>query len=215
VQRDALSALGRGYDMYTRLTDEGAPFARELMRWRLIGLGSTFVKRPSDADWNAFMSNRPEIQRAVLAHFAPLVPGYAAAGPTGSFWMGGYRGITGRLTGVLLNELESMRLTLHGSHHIEVGGRYWAGEVDGVPTVRILPRLVWIDAGDLHPGTATELSGGEMVDDREFSAAGFDYDIWIEFEPGESRWEVTAGTARHAAGWPPLSGVPAVGGFRG
>lgn len=215
VQRGVLSALGRGYDMYTRMTDEGAPFAQELMRWRIIGLGSAFVKRSSQSDWNDFMCARPEIQTALAAHLATLVPGFVSGGPTGSFYMGGYRGIVSQLTGVRLNQLESMRLTLHGCHRIEVGGRYWVGDVGGVQTIRIFPRLVWVDRGDLHPGIGTKLSGGQVVDDREFTAAGFDYDIWIEFDPGESRWEMRAGTATHTGGWPPITGVPPVGGFRG
>jgi hypothetical protein len=77
--------------MYSRLTDVGAPFARELMRWRMMDLGQPFIKGgTADSDWNDFMLGWPEIHRAMVSPFgsSPRTrPGRGrpeAAGPAGS-----------------------------------------------------------------------------------------------------------------------------------
>lgn len=223
VQRGPLDALHRGGEMYLRMTDAGAPFARELMRWRVIGLGQAFVKYGrADSDWNEFMLGRPEIQAALLPVFKQIAKTQAALGPTGNAWLGGYRDISQDVTGVRLNELESMRLTLHGCHRIEIRGRVHVEQDGGDTIVRIHPKLTWIDVADLHPGTTTELAGGGEVDDREFTAAGWDYDIAIMFEPtgsifgpdSSSKWRVSSSSEVHEAGWPPDGAVPQ-GGRRG
>jgi hypothetical protein len=223
VQRGPLDALQRGGQMYWGMDDVGAPFAKELMRWRLLGLGQAFVKRGSaDPDWNDFMLGRPEIQAALVPVFRQIAKDQAAAGPTGNEWLGGYRDFSQDITGVRLNELESMRLTLHGCHRIEIRGRAHV-EQDGADTiVRLFPKLTWIDVADLHPGTTTELADGSEVDDREFTAAGWDYDIAIMFEPvgsffgpdASSKWRVTSSGETHEAGWPPDGSAPQ-GGRRG
>ncbi|HEY5959500.1 MAG TPA: DUF4157 domain-containing protein [Polyangiaceae bacterium] len=220
AQRQVTSALSHGWQMYSGMTDEGAEFARRLMRWRVLGLGADYRTTGQD-DWSAFMAARPEIHRATLDLFESLVPQFASGGPTGSEWSGGWKAFKSVMTGVRLNELESMRLTLHGCHRIDVRGRYWVGEENGVKTVKIYADFDWIDRADLHPGTATELAGGQLVDDREFTAAGFDYDISIRFEiPGSighspiSTWTIEAGQVKHVRGWPPEARVPAAG-FRG
>lgn len=206
-------ALSHGADVYGGMSDEGAPFARELMRWRLLGLGMDFAKTPAHGDWNTFMAARPEIQRALAPKLEQLATGWLAGPDTGSAVLGGYQAFSDQIVDVRLNELESMRLTLHGCHRIEITGRYWVGTEEGMRTVRIFPTLVWVDRADLHPGTTTELQDGAEVDDREFTAAGFDYDIRIAFEPGVSVWQDNGGVV-HARGWPPVTGAPAAG-FRG
>jgi hypothetical protein len=212
-----LDAVKRGGEMYLRMTDVGAPFARELMRWRLSGLGQAFVKRGSaDSDWNEFMLARPEIQAALLPVFKQIAKDQAALGPTGNSWLGGYRDISRSITGVRLNELESMRLTLHGCHRIDIRGRVHVEQAGTDTVVRIYPKITWIDVADLHPGTTTELEGGGEVDDREFSAAGWDYDIAIMFEPAgsffgpdaSSKWRVSGSAEVHEAGWPPDGAAP-------
>lgn len=64
-------------------------------------------------------------------------------------------------------------------------------------------RMVWIDVGDMHPGTQTEMDSGEMVDDAEFTGAGSSYPIEIPFYmPATSVWEISGGTATKLRGWP-------------
>lgn len=214
VQGDFWSSAGRGWDMYSGMNDEGAAFARKLMRWRMVGFGADYRTRAGD-DWDEFMAARPEIQRAMAARFPALVAGFAAQPDTGNQWMGGWQSFTDTVTNVRLNELESMRLTLHGCHRIDIRGRYWKGTENGVVTVKLGGvHFTWVDRADLHPGTTTELATGAEVDDREFTGAGWDYDIYIEFSmPSISTWTVS-GSPSHARGWPPVTGAPEAG-FRG
>ena len=224
VQRGVLHSLSKGWDMYSRLTDIGAPFARELMRWRLTGLGQPFVKRGSaDSDWNDFMLARPEIQVALQPVLKQIAADEAKAGPTGNRWLGGYRAISKDITGVALEELESMRLTLHGCHRIEIRGSVHVESSGDDTIVRLYPKMTWIDVAELHPGTTTELDSGAEVDDQEFTGAGWNYPVWIMFEPtgslfgpdASSQWRSAAGASpTHEAGWPPDGGVPQ-GGRRG
>lgn len=225
VQRGVLDALGHGYDVYTGIpdTDPGKPFAQELMRWRVLGTGSMFIKRGSaDPDWNTFMLGRPELHRAMLDPFKAIAEEQAALGPSGSEWAGGYRQISKDITGVRLNELESMRLTLHGCHRIEIRGRAHVAAEGGDFIVRLWPQMTWVDRAAMHPGTTTELDSGKQIDDSSFTAAGWDYDERIMFEPvgsilapdASSKWRVSGGVATHVAGWPPEGSVPQ-GGRRG
>jgi hypothetical protein len=225
VQRGVFSALGKGLGVYTGIpdTDPGKKFAQELIRWRVLGAGSDFIKRGhADSDWNEFMLARPEIQRAMVPVFKEIAQDEAAKGPSGGEWTGGYRKISTSITGVRLDELESMRLTLHGCHRIDIKGRVHVADDGANRVVKIWPQMTWIDVADLHPGTTTELDSGKSVDDKEFSAAGWDYKIWIMFEPFgsvfapdvSSKWRVSGGTATHEAGWPPEGSVPQ-GGRRG
>jgi len=208
VQRGVLESLRRGARLYLRLDDEGATYARELMEWRFLGFGMDFVRR--GGRWSRFMADRPEIQRAMADKFSSLVTGFAAAARASS---GTFRD---NVTGVRLNELESMRLTLHGCHRIDISGSFDVAEESDHKVVRLSDiSFVWVDRADLHPGTVTELETGELVDDREFTAAGWDYDIRIHFSiPRPSTWRVAGGTATHERGWPPITGAPAAG-FRG
>jgi hypothetical protein len=216
IQGDFWSSMGRGWEMYARLNDIGAPFAQELIRWRVLGLGMDFRKHETDSSWNDFMVARPEIQRATALKFQQMVLTFAAGGPTGNEWAGGWKSFSDSMTNVRLNELESMRLTLHGCHRIDIRGRYYVEDSGSDRIVKLgSVRLTWVDRGDLHPGTATELSSGASIDDSEFTGAGWDYDIFITFEmPSLSTWNVSGGVATHTRGWPPETGVPAAG-FRG
>jgi hypothetical protein len=216
IQRDFLSSVERGWEMYSGMSDEGAGFARELMRWRMLGLGADFEKFPWDGDWNQFMAARPEIQRAMADYFRAKVVDLSTheAGATGAEvlpW--NWESFDGQITGVALNELESMRLTLHGCHRIEIRGDYHV-ETQGSDKIVKLSTVTftWVDRADLHPGTGTQLESGAVVDDSEFTGAGWDYDIRIQFMmPGESTWTVSGGSATHTRGWPPTTGAPQPG----
>jgi hypothetical protein len=117
------------------------------------------------------------------------------------------------LTGVKLNELESMRLTLHGAHRIDVEINYDVNAISGGDEVAFRRiKMTWVDRGDMHPGTVTELEGGEEVDDAELTGAGSAYDIFIEFGPlGRTVYQVSGGRATQISGWPPVPGAATPG----
>ena len=219
VQRQggALDALQRGGELYWNLSDEGAPFARELMRWRLVGMGMDFDTDQGDFEWNHFMQGRPEIQLAMLGVLEQIAVEAAGDGVTEEgIIFDDTRDYTRAVTDVRLNELESMRLTLHGCHRIDVRTTVFVRQDGGDTVVEFRSiEMTWVDRADLHPGTETELESGEMVDDSEFTASGWDYDVSITFAaPSRSTWRVSGSTATHESGWPPVAGAPA-GGFRG
>src|SRR5262245_40770469 len=60
------NAAMRGGEMLWTLDDEGAYFGRELIAWRVAGMGKDFVTDENDHLWNVFMRDRPEIQEAML-----------------------------------------------------------------------------------------------------------------------------------------------------
>ena len=61
IRRDFWSSVRKGADIYFNgADDEGGAFARELMRWRIIGLGRDFDIGLDRLDWTVFMSGRPE-----------------------------------------------------------------------------------------------------------------------------------------------------------
>jgi hypothetical protein len=217
-QGGALDAIQRGGEMYWNMDDEGAQYARELMRWRLVGLGMDFDTDEHDYEWNNFMQGRPEIQRAMLPVLESIAVEAAADGATEEgIFFDETREYTRVVRGVALNELESMRLTLHGCHRIDVTASVFVRQ-DGADTIAEIRRIemTWVDRADLHPGTETELESGELVDDAEFTAAGWDYNVNISFvaPPDRSVWRVSGSSATHERGWPPVAGAPA-GGFRG
>lgn len=211
--------VGRGWDLYWGLSDEGTPFARQLMEHYLLGFGTDFDVSSGEYDWNEFMLGRPEIQRAMR----PLLEGIASRAAGGGvteqpfFRWGAGPTITERLTGVRLNELESMRLTLHGCHYIDVEVNYDVNAITGGYEV-IFRRIsmTWVDVGDMHPGTGTELNSGEVVEDSELTSAGSSFNIYIEFSPTEPTvYRVVGGAVTQESGWPPKAGSAAPAGKRG
>ena len=221
VQADFWDTLGRGWEMYWGVDDEGAPFARQLMEHYLLGFGTDFdVSSGSDPAWNGFMLGRPEIQRDMRPVLEAVASRVAGAGPTDQPWFrwGAGPTVNETVTGVRLNELESMRLTLHGCHRIEVEVNYDVNAISGGHEV-IFRRvsMTWVDVADMHPGTTTELDSGEEVDDAELTSAGSSYNIYIEFDPSQSPvnertvYHVSGGSVTQISGWPPIPGAAAPG----
>lgn len=223
VQADLLEDLQRGYEtvergagLYWNLDDEGAPFARDLMEHYALGFGTDFDTDPyNDRDWNQFMLDRPEIQRAVRPVLESIASRVASRGPTDQPFIrfGAGPTVTETVTGVRLNELESMRLTLHGAHRIDLEVNYDVNAIEGGREV-IFRRIhmTWVDRGDMHPGTETELESGEMVDDAELTGAGSAYDIYIEFMPfGRTVYHVKGRSVQQVSGWPPTPGAATPG----
>jgi hypothetical protein len=198
--------LQRGAGIYLGITlqDEGSPYAKALMRHYVLGGGGEFnpetssINFPTDGMWSSFMAGRPEIQRAMEAAFRTEAA-TAAGGSTTS----GH--IATSITDVRLNELESMRWTLHGCHRIEIEMDYSVSD-DGAGNKTVTftnMHFRWIDVGDMHPGTVTETDSGELVDDADLMGAGSSFPINIPFAaPGSSVWQVSGGTASHSSGWP-------------
>ena len=213
------NAAMRGGEMLWNLDDEGAYFGRELIAWRVAGMGKDFVTDENDHLWNVFMRDRPEIQRAMLPVLEDIAREAAGDGATEQrlLW-DETRTYRRSVTDVRLNELESMRLTLHGCHHIDLSATVYVTQAEnGYVTVEFA-RIVmtWVDVADLHPGTRTELGSGEMVDDSEFTAAGWDYNIALTFAPSDnSAFRVSGGAVTHESGWPEIDGAPPQPGLRG
>jgi hypothetical protein len=185
------------------------------MEHYLIGFGTDFDVTPSDRSWNQFMLGRPEIQRAMRPVLEAIAGRVAAAGPTDQPWIrfGAGPTVNETVTGVRLHELESMRLTLHGCHRIEVEVNYDVNAISGGHEV-IFRRISmkWVDVADMHPGTVTELEGGEEVDDAELTSAGSPYNIYIEFSPiGRTVYRVSGGSVTQVSGWPPAPGAASPG----
>lgn len=225
VQADFWDTLGRGWEMYWGVDDEGAQFARQLMEHYLLGLGTDFDVAPGvDGGWNEFMLARPEIQRAMRPVLEGIATRVAAAGPTEQPWFrwGAGPTVNESVTGVRLNELESMRLTLHGCHRIDVEVNYDVNAISGGHEV-IFRRIsmTWVDVADMHPGTETELDSGETVDDAELTSAGSAYNIFIRFDTSVARdntytvYNVMGGSATQVSGWPPAPGAAAATPQRG
>jgi hypothetical protein len=220
---DTVSGMGnaalRGGEMLWEVDDEGAYFARELIAWRAVGMGKDFVTSEDDYYWNVFMRDRPEIQRAMLPVLEDIALEAAGGGATEQrlLW-DETRTYHRSITDVKLNELESMRLTLHGCHRIDVAATVYVTQADNGDVTVEFARIVmtWVDVADLHPGTLTELESGEMVDDSEFTAAGWDYNIALTFAPSEnSTFRISGGAVTHESGWPDVDGAPPQPGFRG
>jgi len=214
---DWAGSLVRGGEVAIRLTlrDEGSMYAKALMRHYLLGDGQTFnpedsaINFPTDSMWNNFMNSRPEIQRRMMEVFEnEVLRIQSEESGSGTFNL--------NVTDIRLNELESMRLTLHGAHRVEVEGNYAITNSEPVrgtmapssrPTAPRVTlnnvRMVWVDVGDMHPGTETILDSGESIDDSEFTATGNSYPIRIPFEmPGNSVWEIRSGRTVKLRGWP-------------
>jgi hypothetical protein len=208
VQMDGgfLDTMWRGAGIYLGITlqDEGSPYAKALMRHYVLGGGGVFnpqessINFPTDAMWSSFMAGRPEIQRGMDTAFRTQAATVAGGSDTSGH-------ISTSITGVSLNELESMRWTLHGCHRIEIEMDYSVSDDgSGNKTVTFTNmQFRWIDRGDMHPGTMTETDSGELVDDADLMGAGSAYPIDIPFAaPGSSVWQVSGGAATQSSGWP-------------
>ncbi len=201
--------IQRGAGIYLGITlqDEGSAYAKALMRHYVFGGGGEFnpetssINFPTDAMWSTFMAGRPEIQRAMETEFQAQATTVAASGTPGGH-------VSTSITGVRLNELESMRWTLHGCHRIEIEMDYTVTD-DGAGNQTVTfsnMHFRWIDVGDMHPGTVTETDSGEEIDDADLMGAGSSFPINIPFAaPGSSAWTVSGGAATQSGGWPSSS----------
>jgi hypothetical protein len=201
--------MWRGAGIYLGITlkDEGSAYAKALMRHYVLGGGGEFnpenssINFPTDAMWSSFMAGRPEIQRAMESELRTQAGTLAGGSSTSGH-------VTTSTTGVRLNELESMRWTLHGCHRIEIEMDYSVtDDGSGNKTVTFTNmHFRWIDVGDMHPGTVTETDSGEEVDDADLMGAGSSFPINIPFAaPGSSVWSVSGGAATRSSGWPNAS----------
>ncbi len=118
--------------------------------------------------------------------------------------------------GVILNLVDSMRLTLNGSEGLEIEDSFKI-ENKGTACCKVIfedVKFTWIDTGDLE-NKRTQLSSGKVVPDSYFAEIERK---WLKYIPtsgpypiriswiGDSAWEVDAtsstGTAKYLWGWP-------------
>lgn len=115
--------------------------------------------------------------------------------------------------GAVLNELQSMRMTLHGAHRIEVSGATFYGcksANSGCTVIIENLQFNWIDVGDFHPGISTDLPGGGQVDDSAFAQLSQlfprsgDFDISIKWSDSDIYLRVPQGgsSGNIIHGWP-------------
>jgi RHS repeat-associated protein len=191
--------------------DPGRELAEELMEHYVIGVGS-YVR--NEGAWGDFLRNRPELQRALSTKMQEIALSLCRGSSTSG-------SVSDSLTGVRLNELASMRMTLHGAERITIQDTY-AVENPGTSCCKVTfedVKFTWVDTGDLHPGVGTELNDGSTIPDDYFLAirrrlrwiptAG-SYPIRISWM-GASKWEVdtSAGHSEYQWGWPhPASSTP-------
>lgn len=197
-----LDSVERAWDIYWGLKDEGKHFARDLMKHYLLGFGTTY--RGGNLPWSQFLSSRPEIQAKLwqnLRAYAIVFGGKAI----------GTKGIHNTsITGVRLNQLESMRWTLHGCHEIKLNFKYKVISRKNEKVVVFSKiRMSWIDIADLHPGVSTEDANGVLTDDVEFTGAGMPYPIEIAFSPYE--YSIWRPDGSQLAGWPGIYGAAKAG----
>jgi len=76
--------------------------------------------------------------------------------------------ISENVKNVKLTELDSMRLTLHGCTRIEIKDDFRSNGYCPCYIAFKNLEFTWVDKGDLHPGTKTELKGGKVIDDSAF-----------------------------------------------
>ncbi len=197
-------------DRYIPRDDPGRPFARQLIMHYAFGFGGDFVRE--DGAWGAFMKDRPELQAALNAKMQEVVRKLCKGGADSGK-------VNETLTGVRLNQLASMRMTLHGAQRIEIKDDFTV-QGRGTACCRVTfknLKYTWVDRGDLHPGTKTELDDGSTVDDSFFErlshwipSAG-PYDIRITWS-ADSQWFDDGKTVQIEWGWPSSVAVPPGGG---
>jgi len=108
--------------------DEGSSFALDLMKHYVIGGGKPFVRGQRGTidllGWRTFMANRPEIQIAMRGWFRELVNELAESpgSSEGEFVRLFNHTVEGEP--IRLYDLQSMLLTLHGCHRIQVAGQW-------------------------------------------------------------------------------------------
>ena len=86
------------------------------MEHYVVGIGA--YQKHEDR-WGNFLRNRPELQRALSAKMQEIALNICrGSSPSGA--------VSDQLTGVRLNELASMRMTLHGCERITIEDGYTA-----------------------------------------------------------------------------------------
>ncbi len=185
--------------------DPGRELAIELMEYYVFG-GDSYESQKRE--WKELLQGQKELNQAL----AEKMLSKAREICYGSAQQGSVRDNIGK---VQLEELASLRLTLYGSHCIDIEGVFYARNL-GTSCCEVEfsdIKYTWIDKGDLHVGKSTELTGGQVVQDESFSRIAsmlslmfpstgpFDISIsWID----SSVWCVDCelGLVAHQSGWP-------------
>lgn len=185
-------------DKWIPRNDPGRWLGQDLIEHYAFGASRPYIRK--DGIWGVFMKKRPELKEALNRKMKSVVKElYEKAVLSGKF--------SDNFTGVKLNELASMRMTLHGCHHIDIKDDFRStGSCPGYITFNNL-KYTWVDKGKLHPGTKTELDDGTTIDDSWFKklaryipTAG-PFDIKITWS-ADSKWFCDGTTTQIVCGWP-------------
>ena len=176
------NSVNKATEIYSKLHDDGAEFARELMIYYVIGGGKPFLRgqyyivdtimdhgNPNDSAWAKFMKSRAEISVRMNQFYNTL-----AEELRHNFNLKG--DFNKNALNIELTQ-ESMLLTLHGSRGIKVRGQFEKCCKNSICKI-IFQKVTWswIDGiGDkelLQPGNSTLLNSGEVVPDSLFLKIG-------------------------------------------
>ena len=193
-------------DKWIPRNDPGRRFGQSLIEHYAFGMKRPYIRK--DGAWGSFMKKRPELKNALNKKLKSIVRSLCM----GSSDKGK---VSDTLTGVKLHQLASMRMTLHGCHRIDIKGDFLTdGRMQCPCYVNFKNlRFTWVDKGDLHPGTKTELDDGKVVDDSWFKnlakyvpTAG-PYDIRITWS-ADSKWLDDGVNMNCLYGWPSNTPAP-------
>jgi len=147
------------FDRLIPKNDPGRLFAKDLIKHYAFGRGKPYIKK--GGAWGVFMKNRPEIKLAISKKMKSVVKQLCEK----TVYSGN---ISENVKNVKLTELDSMRLTLHGCTRIEIKDDFRSNGYCPCYIAFKNLEFTWVDKGDLHPGTKTELKGGKVIDDSAF-----------------------------------------------
>jgi hypothetical protein len=143
---------------------EGAPRAKELIKWYVARNGATF--RGDRQVWGRFMRSQPQIKAEEGRFYQELAKELCADKKE-------KKGTLKRDAHSVVLTTEAMKLTLHGCHRLGVEGSYEVA-IKGGNFVVSFPdsTWTWYDKGDLHGNLATKLKSGVVVPDQWFKSVG-------------------------------------------
>lgn len=143
---------------------EGAPRAKELIKWFVVNNGATFKgDRPT---WERFMRSQTKIKDEEKRFYDEYALELCQEKKEKS-------GTFTRNARQLSLESEAMKFTLHGCHRLEVKGSYRVEIKGGDYIVSFDDNTwTWIDRGDLHGNLATKLKSGVVIPDQALIELG-------------------------------------------
>jgi hypothetical protein len=267
-----MDKVKQAFTVYDSLSDVGAPYAKVLMRWYVLGLGQTYevgrefyekkdwwsgkitgghrrdhsatpasigpiplalrlarsamLSGPSAAEWDKFMKERIELKEMADSFYKKLTlkrceraKPILAKLDSGQEFESNYEVVNEKAPHTKLNELESMRATLHGSELITFGSERKVilqhDKDTGTCSCTVEYRWInwtWWDTGNLHSGKKTDMADGKAIDDKDFEdiGVGRPYQIKIHWRDPLAEWHTSLDSEGdftepwQSQGWPSL-----------